>query len=119
MGLPFSGKDKISKDTLKKQLVVAGKLLESFAEIESFNNLIQRIKDVADDPDATWITQFESDVKSKVIHPQYFDDTFFRDYAELVTSNGIDNIPEWEMESASEIKEYNNIKYQFCKYRKH
>ena len=95
MGLPFSGKDKISKDMLKKQLAVAGKLLESFAEIESFNNLIQRIKDVADDPDATWITQFESDVKSKVIHPQYFDDTFFRDYAELVTSNGIDNIPEW------------------------
>ena len=31
----------------------------------------------------------------------------------------IDNMPEWVMESASEIKEYNNIKYQFCKYRKY
>lgn len=30
----------------------------------------------------------------------------------------IDNIPEWEMESASEIKEYNSIEYQFCEYRK-
>lgn len=30
----------------------------------------------------------------------------------------IDNISEWEMESASEIKEYNGVKYQFCTYRK-
>lgn len=95
MGLPFSGKNKISKDLLKKQLAVAGKLLESFAEIESFNNLIRRIKDVVADPEAAWIAQFESSAKSKVIHPQYFDDAFFRDYAELVTGNGIENIPEW------------------------
>ena len=65
------------------------------AEIESFNNLIQRIKDVVADPEAAWIAQFESSAKSKVIHPQYFDDAFFRDYAELVTGNGIENIPEW------------------------
>ena len=30
----------------------------------------------------------------------------------------IDNMPEWEIKSASEIKEHNNIKYQFCEYRK-
>jgi dihydrofolate reductase len=30
----------------------------------------------------------------------------------------IDNAPEWEIESVSEIKEYNNIKYQFCTYKK-
>lgn len=30
----------------------------------------------------------------------------------------LDNIPEWEIESSSDIKEYNNIKYQFFTYRK-
>ena len=30
----------------------------------------------------------------------------------------IDNMPEWEIESSSEIKEYNNIKYQFYTYKK-
>jgi dihydrofolate reductase len=30
----------------------------------------------------------------------------------------IDNMSEWEIESTSEVKEYNNIKYQFCEYRK-
>ncbi len=29
----------------------------------------------------------------------------------------IDDMPEWEMVSASEIKKYNNIEYQFCEYR--
>lgn len=47
---------------------------------------------------------------TKVFHSYDNVDTYFPN---------IDNIPEWEMESASEIKEYNNIKYQFCKYRKH
>lgn len=30
----------------------------------------------------------------------------------------IDNMPEWEIKSTSDIKEYNDIKYQFCTYRK-
>lgn len=30
----------------------------------------------------------------------------------------IENIPEWKIESESEIKEYNGVKYQFCTYRK-
>jgi dihydrofolate reductase len=47
---------------------------------------------------------------TKVFHSYDNVDTYFPN---------IDNIPEWEMKSASEIKEYNNIKYQFCKYRKY
>lgn len=46
---------------------------------------------------------------TKVFHCYENVDTYFPN---------IDNIPEWEMESASEIKEYNNIKYQFCTYKK-
>ena len=30
----------------------------------------------------------------------------------------IDEMQEWEMKSASEIKEHNGIEYQFCEYRK-
>ena len=30
----------------------------------------------------------------------------------------LDNIPEWEIECQSEIKEYNGVKYQFYTYRK-
>lgn len=30
----------------------------------------------------------------------------------------LENIPEWEIESTSEIKEYNDFKYQFCTYQK-
>lgn len=30
----------------------------------------------------------------------------------------LDNIQEWEIESESETKEYNGVKYQFCTYRK-
>lgn len=47
---------------------------------------------------------------TKVFHCYDNADTYFPN---------IDNISEWVMESASEIKEYNNIKYQFCKYRKY
>lgn len=47
---------------------------------------------------------------TKVFHSYDNVDTYFPN---------IDEMPEWEMESASEIKEYNNIKYQFCKYRKY
>ncbi len=46
---------------------------------------------------------------TKVFHCYDNADTYFPN---------IDNIPEWEIESASEIKEYNNIKYQFCTYKK-
>jgi len=28
----------------------------------------------------------------------------------------LENVPEWEIESVSEIKEYNNLKYKFCTY---
>lgn len=30
----------------------------------------------------------------------------------------LDDMPEWEIELSSEIKEYNGVKYQFCTYRK-
>lgn len=30
----------------------------------------------------------------------------------------LENIPEWEIESTSEMKEYNDFKYQFCTYKK-
>lgn len=47
---------------------------------------------------------------TKVFHCYDNADTYFPN---------IDEMQEWVMESASEIKEYNNIKYQFCKYRKY
>lgn len=47
---------------------------------------------------------------TKVFHCYDNADTYFPN---------IDNIPEWVTESTSEIKEYNNIKYQFCKYRRY
>lgn len=46
---------------------------------------------------------------TKVNHAYQNVDTYFPN---------IDNIPEWEMESASEIKEYNDVEYQFYTYRK-
>lgn len=44
---------------------------------------------------------------TKILHSYDNVDTFFPD---------IDNMPEWIMTSASEIKEYNGIQYQFCIY---
>ena len=44
---------------------------------------------------------------TKVLHSYDDVDTYFPN---------IDNMPEWEMTSASEVKEYNGIKYQFCVY---
>ena len=44
---------------------------------------------------------------TKVFHSYDDVDTYFPN---------IDNMPEWEMTSSSEIKEHNGIKYQFCIY---
>ena len=41
------------------------------------------------------------------VYEEYTADTYFPN---------IDEMPEWEMTSVSEIKEYNGIKYQFCVY---
>ena len=46
---------------------------------------------------------------TKVFHSYDNADTYFPN---------LENIPEWEIESTSEIKEYNNIKYQFYTYKK-
>lgn len=46
---------------------------------------------------------------TKVYHAYPNVDTYFPN---------IDNAQEWEVESASEIKEHNQVKYQFCIYRK-
>lgn len=46
---------------------------------------------------------------TKVFHCYDNADTYFPN---------IDNMQEWEIESVSDIKEYNGIEYQFCKYRK-
>lgn len=46
---------------------------------------------------------------TKVFHSYNNADTYFPN---------IDNMPEWVMESASEIKEYNGIEYQFYTYKK-
>lgn len=46
---------------------------------------------------------------TKVLHGYKNADTYFPN---------IDIMPEWEMESESEIKEYNGIKYKFYEYRK-
>lgn len=46
---------------------------------------------------------------TKVYHAYENVDTYFPN---------LDNIPEWEIESKSEIKEYNGVKYQFYTYRK-
>lgn len=46
---------------------------------------------------------------TKVFHGYENVDTYFPN---------IDNIPEWEIESTSEIKEYDGIKYQFYTYSK-
>jgi len=44
---------------------------------------------------------------TKILHSFDSVDTFFPN---------IDDMPEWKMTSASEIKEYNGIQYQFCIY---
>lgn len=44
---------------------------------------------------------------TKIFHEYDNADTYFPN---------IDNMPEWEMTSASEIKEYNGLRYQFCVY---
>lgn len=44
---------------------------------------------------------------TKILHAYEDVDTYFPN---------IDEMPEWEMTSASEIKEYNGIQYQFCVY---
>ena len=46
---------------------------------------------------------------TKVKHAYENVDTYFPN---------IENIPEWEIEYKSEIKEHNGVKYQFCTYRK-
>lgn len=46
---------------------------------------------------------------TKVNHTYENADTFFPD---------IDDMPEWEVESTSEIKEHNGIEYQFYKYER-
>ena len=46
---------------------------------------------------------------TKVNHSYENVDTYFPN---------IDNVPDWEIESESEIKEYNGVKYQFYTYRK-
>ena len=44
---------------------------------------------------------------TKILHAYDNVDTYFPN---------IDNMPEWEMTSASEIKEHNGVQYQFCVY---
>lgn len=46
---------------------------------------------------------------TKILHEYEDVDTYFPN---------IDNMPEWEMTSESEIKEHNDLQYQFCIYDK-
>lgn len=46
---------------------------------------------------------------TKVFHSYDNADTYF---------TNLDNIPEWEVESVSEVKEYNGFEYRFYTYRK-
>lgn len=46
---------------------------------------------------------------TKILHGYDNVDTYFPN---------IDNLPEWEIESESKVKEHNDIKYQFCTYKK-
>lgn len=121
LGLPYSKNKKVCGDMLKSQLNVSKILLDAFSDIETFKYFVQRVRDFVDDnPDAEWINQFENDVKTKVTHPQYFADSLFYDYSDLITQNGIANIPQWwkelnvdfllELEAASGVTEKLQIK---------